>query len=105
MNLGILAEIDNRSEVVVKTCGYRASISRGQESNVLAITFEAFEGFKHLDQLYRTQNVRIFGCDLDDNLEVLTDIHTEHLLQTCHGLLSCQTAEIADQPLLTNSLD
>ena len=63
------------------------------------LTFESLERFKHLDQFHRAQYVRVFGGNLDDNLEVLTNIDAKHLLHTGHRLFSCELAEVIDEPL------
>ena len=62
-------------------------------------TLEALEGLKHLDQLHRTEDIRVFRGDLDDDLQVLSNVDTEHLVHAAHGLLCRQTAEVVDQPL------
>ena len=59
--LGVLAEVDDGAEVVVKT-------------------FEALERLEHLNQLDGAEDVRVLGRNLDDNLKVLAHVDTEHLV-------------------------
>jgi hypothetical protein len=80
VDFGVLAKIDDGPEVVVET-------------------LECLETLKHLDQLDWAQNIRVLGGDLDDNLQVLADVNSQHFLQTGHRLFSCQPAEIVYKPL------
>ena len=65
-------------------------------------TLKALEGLKHLDELDGSEDIRVLGGDLDDDLKVLSHVYAEHLLQAGHGLLSRQTAEIGNEPLLND---
>ena len=70
VDFGVLAKIDDGPEVVIET-------------------LKCLEALKHLDQLDWAQNVRVLGGDLDDNLQVLADVHSQHFLQAGHRLFSC----------------
>jgi hypothetical protein len=52
------------------------------------LTFEHLERLKHLDQFHRVLYVRVFDGNLDDYLEVPTNIDTKHLLHAGHRLFS-----------------
>ena len=47
----------------------------------------------------QAQYVRVFGSNLDDDLEVLTNIDAKHLLHTGHILFSCESTKVIDEPL------
>ena len=63
------------------------------------ITFESLEGLEHLDELDRAKDIGVLRCNLDDCLQVLTNVDTKHLIETSHGLLSGEFAEVVDEPL------
>jgi hypothetical protein len=63
------------------------------------LTFESLEGFKHLIQFHRAQCVRVFGGNLNDDLEILANIDAKHLLHAGHRLFSCESAKVIDKPL------
>ena len=63
-------------------------------------TFEALKGFEHLDQLDRAKDIRVLGGDLDDDLEVLTDVH-QHFLHTGHRLICREASKVFHQQLQT----
>lgn len=69
------------------------------KNRVTKLTLEGFVRLEHFDQLDGSQDIRVFSSDLDDDLEVLTDIDPEHFLQTRHRLFCRETAKVADQPL------
>jgi hypothetical protein len=46
----------------------------------MEVTFKCLEIFKHLDELHRTQDVRVLGSDLDYNLQLLPDVNAQHIL-------------------------
>ena len=82
VDFGIFAEVNNRSEVVVETLHKCQLHSGGSVGGIL--TFECLERLKHLDQLHRAKDVGVLGSNLDDNLEILSDIYPKHLLHACH---------------------
>lgn len=71
------------------------SISR-KDIHAEILTFECFERLKHLNQLHRAKDIGILRSNLDDDLEILTDIYPKHLLHTCHRLFSGETTEVVD---------
>lgn len=80
VNLRVLAEVDDRPEVVVESL---------KGSVVL----------EELDELKRSEQLRVFGRDLDDDLKVLTDVDGQHLLEASERLLDSQATKVANQPL------
>jgi len=59
-------------------------------------TFKCLERLKHFDQLHRAKDIGVLGSNLDDDLEVLSDIYPKHLLYACHRLFGGETAEVVD---------
>ena len=80
MDLGILTEVDDRSEVVVESLERSVSL-------------------EELDELERSEEIRVLGSDLDDDLEVLSDVDGEHLLEASEGLLDGESTEVTDEPV------
>jgi len=76
----ILAEVDNRAKIVIQA-------------------LEAFVALKQFNEFDRAKNVRVLGGDLDDNLEILTNVNTQHLVEASHGLVCCEPAEVVGKPL------
>lgn len=62
-------------------------------------TLKSLERFEHLDELDGPQDIGVFRRDLDDNLQILTNVDPEHLLQAGHRLFSSKTTEVVNQPL------
>ena len=62
-------------------------------------TFGTLEGLEHLDQLDRAKDIRVLCCDLDDDLEVLTDVYPQHLLHATHRLIGREASKVFHQPL------
>jgi hypothetical protein len=54
--------------------------------------------FEEFDEFGGAEEVRVFGCDLDDDLEVLTDVGREHFLETDETLVDAQAAKERDEP-------
>jgi len=80
VDLGILTEVDDRSEVVVES-------------------LEGPVSLEELDELERSEEIRVLGSDLDDDLEVLSDVDGEHLLEAGEGLLDGESTEVTDEPV------
>jgi len=76
----ILAEVDNRAKIVIQA-------------------LEAFVALKQFNEFDRAKNVGILGGDLDDNLEILTNVNTQHLVEASHGLVCSEPAEVVGKPL------
>lgn len=76
----ILAEVDNRTKIVIQTLKTLVALKQFNESD-------------------RTENVRVLGRNLDDNLEILTDVNTQHLVEAGHGLVCSKPAEVVGEPL------
>lgn len=79
-DLGVLAEVDDGTKVVIES-------------------LEGSVGLEELDKLEGSEEVRVFGRDLDHDLEVLADVDGEHLLQAGERLLDGEAAEVADEPV------
>ena len=84
MDFGVGGEVDDGAEIVVKT-------------------FVRLKRLEHLDQLHRTEDIRILGRDLDNNLEVLTNVDTQHFLHASKRLLGSETTEVVHKPLQRTS--
>ena len=80
VHLGILAEVDDRAKVVVKT-------------------FEALERLEHLDQVDGAEDVGVLGRDLDNDLQVLAHVDAKHLVHAGERLLLGEATEVVDEPL------
>lgn len=80
VDLGVCAEVDNGTEIVVET-------------------LEGLEALEHLDELDGSQNVRVLGSNLDDHLEVLADVDAQHFLKAGNRLLGGQATKVVDNPL------
>lgn len=92
MHLGVLTEIDDRSEIVIKTWGDAQCLPQHDIKRV--ITLKALVRLEKFDQLDGTKNIGILGGNLNNNLQVLPDIDSEHFLQRCHRLFCRQPAEV-----------
>ena len=79
MYVGVGGEIDDTTEVVVQS-------------------LEGFELFKEFDELGGTKEIRVFRGDLDDHLEILTDVGGQHFLEADETLLDAEAAEVSDEP-------
>lgn len=66
---------------------------------MILLTLETLEGLKHLNELDGAENIRVLGGNLDDDLQVLADVDTEHFLHTSERLLSGELAEVVHEPL------
>ena len=75
--------VDDRTEVVIKA-------------------FEGLEGLKHLDEPDWTDEFRVLGGCLDDDLQVLADVDAQHLFEALEGVLDGKLAEVVDEPLRKN---
>jgi hypothetical protein len=53
---------------------------------------------EQLDELDRSKEVRVFSGNLNDNLEVLTHVGPEHLLEARNRLLDGKTAKVVYEP-------
>ena len=69
-----------------------------------ALTLKTLERLEHFNEFHGSENVGILRCNLHHDLQVLSDIDTEHLVQTSHGLLGCQPAEVIHQPLVVQAM-
>ena len=54
--------------------------------------------FKELDETTGTEEVRVLGSDLDDDLEILTEVGGQHLTETDVALIDAETAKEGDKP-------
>jgi hypothetical protein len=79
VDLGVLGEVDDGAEVVVESL---------ERSVVL----------EELDELKRSEEVRVLGGDLDNNLKVLSDVGSEHLLEAGERLLDGKGSKVGDEP-------
>ncbi|KAH3688209.1 hypothetical protein WICPIJ_000795 [Wickerhamomyces pijperi] len=84
-NFLVVGQVDNGSKVVVQT-------------------FVGLVVFKQLDQDLGTDQIRVLGGDLDDDLQVLSNVLVHQLLQTSHGLLHVQLAKVGNQPVSRHSV-
>jgi hypothetical protein len=64
-------------------------------------TFKAFEGLEELDQAHGTNEFRVLGRYLYDNLKILPDVCGHHILQDLIRLVDCKPTKIVDEPLST----
>jgi hypothetical protein len=79
VDLGVLGEVDDGAEIVVESL---------ERSVVL----------EELDELKRSEEVRVLGGDLDNNLKVLSDVGSEHLLEAGERLLDGKGSKVGDEP-------
>ena len=100
MHLWVLAKIDNRAQVVIKTCKVSRSMVLWKEPKHEEATLEALVRLEHFNKLDRSKNVGILRRDLNNDLEVLADVYSEHLLQAGHRLFRGETTEVSHQPLI-----
>ena len=54
--------------------------------------------FKEFDETRGTEEVRVLGGDLDDDLEILTEVGGQHLTETDQALIDAETAKVGDKP-------
>ena len=80
VHLRVRGKVDNGAEIVIET-------------------LVRLERLEHLDQLDGTEDIRVLRRDLNDDLEVLTDVDPEHLLHASKRLLSREAAEVVHEPL------
>jgi hypothetical protein len=79
-DLLILGDVDNASEVEVKTLS----------GTVL---------LKKVNNLGRTEQIRVLLGDVDDSLQVLADVDLEHLVEALKRELDSETAEVVQKEL------
>ena len=62
-------------------------------------TFVALERFEEFDQLLRAELFVVFGGDLNNDLQVLSDVRLEHSFQALDAIVDRQPSEVVHQPL------
>ncbi len=60
----------------------------------------ALERFEQFDYFGSAQLLGIFGTDLNDDLEVLTHIQTQQVLQDLQRIVYGQTSKVVDEELI-----
>jgi hypothetical protein len=63
------------------------------------LTFGSLEFLEHLDEANRSDQVRVLGSRLNDDLKVLSDVDLEHLVETFESLFDGELTEVVDEPL------
>src|SRR5699024_5816997 len=78
-NIWVVGQVDNTLKIVIKT-------------------LRCLEFFKQLNKVQWTNQIRVFGGDLDNNLQILTNIHTEHFVKRFECLFNSKLAKVIDEP-------